>query len=80
MQELAGLVRDKNGDPILGVEVALPKLGSRTTTDAHGYFHLKVRAEQQATVDLLARKDGYETYEAFATLGNTGYDFTMKKR
>jgi hypothetical protein len=80
LQSLAGLIRDEAGDPVANVEVSLPKLGVKATTDATGYFHLEARAEKQATVVLMARKDGYETYEAYATLGNTGFDVTLKKR
>ncbi len=80
VQSLAGLIRDEAGDPVANVEVSLPKLGAKAISDANGYFHLWASAEKQATVDLMARKEGYETYEAYATLGNTGLDFTMRKR
>lgn len=79
-QSLSGLIRDEAGEPVANVEVSLPKLGAKTATDASGYFHLRASAEKQATVDLMARKQGYETYESFATLGNSSYEFTLKKR
>jgi hypothetical protein len=79
-QSLAGLIRDEAGDPLAKVEVTLPKLGAKAITDENGYFHLRARAEKEARVDFMARKEGYETYETFAYLGSTSLDFEMKKR
>jgi hypothetical protein len=79
-QRLAGLIRDEYGEPLANVVVVLPKLGAKAITDENGFFQLRVRAEKEARVDLMARKEGYETYETGAHLGNTGLDFAMRKR
>jgi CHAT domain len=79
-QNLAGLIHDEAGDPLANVVVVLPKLGAKAITDENGYFQLRVRAEKEARVDLMARKEGHQTYETDAHLGNTGLDFVMKKR
>jgi hypothetical protein len=61
-QLLAGSIRNEANDPVAGVVVALAALKVSTTTDALGHFQLQVKqAPHQATVELLARKEGYQT-------------------
>jgi len=80
-QVLAGSIRDEANDPMADVVVALPALGVSATTDAFGRFQLRVdKAPHQAQVELLARKDGYQTSEQYATLGNTELSFTLRKK
>ncbi|MFO1429479.1 MAG: TIR domain-containing protein [Candidatus Competibacteraceae bacterium] len=80
-QVLAGSIRDEANEPVAGVMVALPALGISATTDAFGHFQLRIgKALHQAQVELLARKDGYQTSEQYATLGNTQLSFTLRKK
>ena len=79
-QPLSGSIRDGDNDPLPGVRVSLPKLGLTTTTDDFGQFHFDVSAPEQASVAMMAQKDGYATYEADVTLGNTSLGFTMRKK
>ncbi len=80
-QVLAGSIRDEANDPVVGVEVALPALGVSATTDTFGHFQLRVdKASHQAQVELLARKDGYQTSEQYTTLGNRQLSFTLRRK
>jgi len=79
-QTLAGSVRDELGDPLAEVQVALPKLRLTTTTDRLGEFSFRVKDRKQRAVLLMAQKPGFETYEAYATLGNTQLGFAMRRK
>jgi CarboxypepD_reg-like domain len=79
-QPLSGVIWDERHEPLAGVEVVLPELKLVTTTDRHGAFAFQVRAHKQRTVDVIAKKDGYTTYNTDATLGNTSLNFTMRRR
>lgn len=79
VQPLSGFIRDGNNYPLPGVTVSLPQYGLTYITDDLGRFEFKVKAARQESVDLMALKEGYVTYDAFATLGNRGFSFTMKK-
>jgi len=78
-QPLAGSVRDEKNRPLSGVKVSLPELKFKTTTDEAGRFEFKISAPKQEEVSLMAQKEGYQIYDTFATLGNTGLAFTMLK-
>jgi hypothetical protein len=80
LQPLSGVIWDEGHEPLAGVEVALPELRLVTTTDRHGAFGFQVKAHKQRTVDVIAKKDGYATYNTDATLGNTSLHFTMRRR
>jgi hypothetical protein len=60
--------------------VVLPELKLVTTTDQHGALAFHVKAYKQRAVDVIAKKDGYTTYDADATLGNTSLNFTMRRK
>jgi hypothetical protein len=77
-QVLSGSIRTETGEPLAGVTVSLPEFGKTVKTDNLGRFELKVEAKHQATVELMALKDGYKPHEQYATLGNTSMSFTMK--
>ena len=78
-QPLSGVIWDEGHEPLPGVEVVLPELKLVTMTDRHGAFAFQVKAPKQRTVDVIAKKDGYMTYNADATLGNTSFNFTMRR-
>ncbi len=78
IQPLSGFIRDGNNHPLPGVTVSLPQYGVTSITDDLGRFEFKVKAARQESVDLMAQKEGYLTYDAFATLGNKGFSFTME--
>ena len=79
-QPLSGVIWDEGHEPLPGVEVVLPQLMLETTTDQHGAFAFQVTAQKQRTVDVIAIKDGYMTYNTDATLGNTSLSFTMRRK
>lgn len=78
-QVLAGSVRNEAGDPIPGVEVALPAYGIATATDRLGRFALRVRAPHQARAELLARATDYATYRQYVMLGTEQLGFQMHR-
>ena len=80
LQPLSGVIWDEGHELLTGVEVVLPELKLVTTTDRHGAFAFQVKAPKQRTVDVIAKKDGYMTYNTDATLGNTSLSFTMRRK
>lgn len=80
VQPLSGSIRDQSNDPLPGVKISLPKFDLQTTSNQLGYFHFEVEAAKQVQVELMAQKDGYKIHEQYATLGNTGLSFTMRKK
>jgi hypothetical protein len=79
-QTLAGSVRNEAGDSIAGVEVSLPEYGTTTLTDALGRFELRVTAPYQASVELMARTEGYRTHRQYAMLGTERLGFKLTRR
>ncbi len=79
-QALSGVVWDEGHEPLAGVEVVLPEFKLVTTTDRHGALAFQVKAHKQRTVDIMAIMDGYSTYKAGASLGNTALSITMRRK
>jgi hypothetical protein len=79
LQTLAGMITDERQEPLADVEVFVPEFNLTASTDRHGVFTFQVRAIPQRPVRLVARKGGYSTYPAEATLGNTSFNFIMQR-
>jgi hypothetical protein len=79
-QVLGGYVRNATGNPVADVRVSLPQFGLTATTDQFGHFAFQVQASKEQSVDLLAQKPGYKTYDTYATLGNTSLSFTLQRK
>jgi hypothetical protein len=79
LQTVSGMIADERQEPLADVEVFVPEFNLTSSTDRHGVFTLQVRAMPQRPVKLVARKGGYVTYRADATLGNTSFNFTMQR-
>ena len=80
LQTVSGMIADERQEPLADVEVYVPEFPNLNAyTDSHGVFTLQVRAMPQRPVKLVARKGGYITYRADATLGNTSFNFTMQR-
>jgi hypothetical protein len=79
LQTVSGMIADERQEPLADVEVFVPEFNLTSSTDRHGVFTLQVRAMPQRPVKLVARKGGYVTYTADATLGNTSFNFTMRR-
>ena len=79
-QPLSGSIRDETNEPLAGVQVSLAEFGITVRTDRLGRFQFQVKALHQASVELLAQKDGYQTHEQYASLGNTRLSFTMRRK
>ena len=80
VQTLSGSIHNETNDPLPNVQVALPEFGITTRTNALGRFSLQAEAPYQATVELLAQKEGYQTHRQYATLGNTQLSFTLQPK
>jgi hypothetical protein len=74
---LAGTVLDKQGKPLPGVHIALPKCHLDATTKSDGRFEFQVTADGQEMVDLTAEKEGYQIIRLSPTLGDTEVSFTL---
>jgi hypothetical protein len=79
LQTVSGMIMDERQEPLADVEVFVPEFNLTSNTDRHGVFTLRVRAMPQRPVKLVARKGGYVTHTADATLGNTSFNFTMRR-
>jgi hypothetical protein len=79
LQTVSGMIVDERQEPLADVEVFVPEFNLTSSADRHGVFILQVRAMPQRSVKLVARKGGYVTYTAYATLGNTSFNFTMRR-
>jgi hypothetical protein len=78
-QVLSGSVRTELGQPLKGVSVSLPEFNVTDKTDNLGRFDIKVKADHQKSVEMIAQKKGYKPHEQYATLGNTSMSFTMNE-
>jgi len=77
---LAGNIRNaKTGEPVPGVQVSLPEYGIRAQSDALGRFRMQVEVPYQASVELMARKPGYQPHEQYATMGNRSLDVDLEE-
>jgi hypothetical protein len=79
LQTVSEMIVDERQEPLTDVEVFVPEFNLTSNTNRHGVFTLQVRAMPQRPVKLVARKGGYITYRADATLGNTSFNFTMQR-
>lgn len=79
-QILAGEILDENGNPLQGVEVQLPEFNISDKTDGNGRFEFSVKAPKQSQVAFRAKKEGYETVNLDPYLGDSFFNFKMKKR
>ena len=79
-QTLSGSIHNETNDPLPDVQVALPEFGITTHTNALGRFTLQAEVPHQATVELLAQKEGYQTHRQYATMGNTQLSFTLQRK
>ena len=79
-QPLAGAILDENGNPLADVQVSLPEFNVAVRSDDLGNFSFKVGAPKQATVRIMAQKDGFVTRRQDVTLGNTGLTFKMERK
>jgi TIR domain/Carboxypeptidase regulatory-like domain len=82
-QSLAGRIEDTAGEPLPNVKISLV-LGDAvkyTTTDSIGHFSFpNIDGPAEADVTLIAQKDGYQTAERKAELGNPDFNFQMRRK
>ncbi len=76
--KLAGTISDASGSPLVGVRVALPEYHVEAKTNRDGRFEVEVTAESQRKVELLAELPGYQAAHLSPTLGDTGFNFSLK--
>lgn len=78
-QPFAGTIYGEGNQRLPGVQVLLPEFHLEAVTDKNGHFEFTVRARLGQQVEVVAKKDTYETMERLASLGNEHDDFTMDK-
>lgn len=79
-QRLAGIISEEDKGPVPGAEVSLPDFDQTQRTDENGHYSFVVSASEQEQVTLIARKGGYDTYQGYATLGNTSMNFSLRRK
>jgi hypothetical protein len=79
-QNFGGIVWNEAHEPLEGVEVRLPEFGLAVSTGKNGVFAFQVKAQRQRPVNIIARRDEYETYDADGTLGNTSFNFILRRK
>jgi hypothetical protein len=79
-RSFAGVVWDSEGEPLSKVEIILPELNLIDTTDDKGRFAFAIADTNLITISLVAKKEGYNTYDAEGSVGNLYYNFVMVKR
>jgi hypothetical protein len=79
-QNFRGIVWNEANEPLENVEVLLPEFGLSASTDKNGAFAFRVKAQRQRPVNVIARKEGYLTYDGDGTLGNTSFSFIMRRK
>ena len=80
VQILSGIIWGEGNDPLAGVTVTLVEFDMTTTTNQYGKYKFQVTAKKQQTVNLIAQKAGYETYNTYAALGNPAHNFAMERK
>ncbi len=80
IQVLAGEILDEHSNPLPGVEVQLPEFNISDKTDENGRFEFSVTASKESQVAFRAKKKGYETVNLDPYLGDSFFNFKMKKR
>ncbi|MDM8554338.1 carboxypeptidase regulatory-like domain-containing protein [Desulfococcaceae bacterium HSG7] len=78
-QALGGVIFDHNGTPLPGVLVKIEGTEKVATTDATGGFAFEILGTKQASVRLMAVKEGFTTHRQDVTLGNTTLNFIMQR-
>jgi hypothetical protein len=77
--KLAGTLLDSLGKPLPGVRITVPELKAETETNNDGWYELQIAADEERMVDLIAHKQGYETKRLSPTLGDSGFNFSLKR-
>jgi hypothetical protein len=79
-QSLSGVIWDEGHEPLPDLEVVLPEFNLTTKTDRNGAFTFRVKAHKERQVDVIVRRDRYETEDLPGTLGNTTWKVTMRRK
>ena len=75
-----GLVWNEKNEPLSNVVILLPELNLIDTTDMLGRFSFENLDTNYSTVSIIADKLGDATYEAEGSIGNTNFNFILRKR
>jgi hypothetical protein len=77
--KLGGTVSDSAGNPLPGVRIVLSEYHIDGETNRDGRFDLQVVADGQRIVELVAQKQGYQTARLGPTLGDSGFNFSLRR-
>ena len=82
-QLLAGSITDDAGEPVPGVSVSVSFDGKElasAVTDPRGHYSFQVSAPRLAEVTVLAQRDHYDSRTLYSYLGDTGFNFQMRRK
>ena len=63
MKTFAGIIWNENNEPLESVIVFLPEYNKYDTTNDFGKFEFYIQSDNEITVSIIAKKDGYHTYD-----------------
>ena len=79
IEPFAGIIYGESGEPLDSVVVFLQEFNKSDTTNSFGKFEFNIESNNEKTINIIAKKDGYHTYDSDGTLGNRSYNFILKK-
>jgi hypothetical protein len=81
-QTLAGTVSDDAGEPLANVRLSVLLGGNVVKSDVTGsvgQYSFQIDGPPEADVSLMGQKDGYHTEKRYTHLGNSGFNFKMRR-
>ncbi len=79
-RKFGGIIWDEGNEALSDVIITIPELNLLDTTDIFGRFSFVIKDTNLISVSVIAQKEGYYTYEAEGSVGNTSYNFSMKEK
>ena len=79
IKTLSGIIWNENNEPIDSVIVFLPEFNKYDTTNSFGKFEFHVQSDSEITINIIAKKEGFRTFDSDGTLGSTSYSIILKK-
>jgi hypothetical protein len=78
--KFGGVVWDNESEPLSKVVIIIPELNLIDTTDNQGKFLFNDLDTSYSTIAVIATKVGYHTYEGEGSIGNSNFNFILRKK
>ena len=75
-----GVIWDERNEPLSEVIIFLPELNLTDTTDSQGRFYFENVDTNYSSITFIAYKEGYSTYEGEGSVGNSNFNFILRKK